>query len=155
MKAWRHEQQALVTSAARDEERSISGWWRQEAEQLWALQSQRRRDHVELATRQEAELAARENKGADVRLAVVVVSVSLLLLLLLLLSPPPPPSVLFVLLGWLLLKISVLFFNSLSAPLSICISTQLEYSARGLMILAGRLTTKEKRCLVKQACNMQ
>lgn len=68
MQSWRQAQQALATRAARDEEQAISGWWRQEAEQLWALQSQRRRDHVELAKRQEAELDDRENQGADVRL---------------------------------------------------------------------------------------
>lgn len=66
MQAWRQEQQALAASVARDEERAISSWWRQQAERLWALQSQRRRNHAELATRQEAELAARENRAADV-----------------------------------------------------------------------------------------
>lgn len=68
MHAWRQEQQALATSSAKDEERAISYWWKQEAEKLWALQSQRRRHHLELATRHEAELAIRENQGADVRL---------------------------------------------------------------------------------------
>ena len=43
---------------------------------MWALQSQRREEHVELATRQEAGLLTRENRGADVRLVAFVGQVS-------------------------------------------------------------------------------
>lgn len=67
VQAWRQEQQILATCAAREAERVMSRWWKAEAEKLWAMQSQRRRSHEELATRQEAELAAREKHRADVR----------------------------------------------------------------------------------------
>ncbi|CAM9286402.1 unnamed protein product, partial [Hapterophycus canaliculatus] len=59
---WRQKQQILATSAAREEERIVSGWWKRAAEKLWKLQSQRRESHEGLAKRHDAKLAALENQ---------------------------------------------------------------------------------------------
>ncbi|CAN0210282.1 unnamed protein product [Ectocarpus sp. 6 AP-2014] len=65
VQAWRRTQQLLATSAAREEEQRISGWWKGEAEKLWRIQSQRRQSHETLAARHEGELAAREDKRTE------------------------------------------------------------------------------------------
>ncbi|CAB1105292.1 unnamed protein product [Ectocarpus sp. CCAP 1310/34] len=54
-----------ATSAAREEEQRISGWWKGEAEILWRIQSQRRQSHETLAARHEEELAAHEDKRTE------------------------------------------------------------------------------------------
>lgn len=67
MQTWRQKQQLLATNAAREEERTLSGWWKRAARNLWRLQSDRRKDHEGLATRHVAELAALENQRVEVR----------------------------------------------------------------------------------------